>query len=390
MPIAPATIAALRSELPGIGENLYLNHGYSGRSPVGVGERITELQRKWQRMGPGSPPAMAEALAGVEAARAAIAEWVGSAREAVALTPSTSIGLAIVIAGLPWQAGDELLTSDQEHVGLLTPIAAAASRYGLTVREFAANAPDPVAAVRAALTPRTRLVAFSEVLFTNGRLLPVPALAQACHERGALVLVDGAQSVGVLPSRPLESGADFYAGTCHKWLSGPEGTGFLLLAPEHLARGTVHPTVVGYAASDDRPGSLTQAATRYEGSTVSYADFASVPIALDFLRRGGTPDDRYARMVALARDFRARLRDIPGVRLLLEPDEAQQTSLVSWSMDGQKPAQIAARLLDDHCICIRTVPSPPGLRASFHFFNTPEEAERLAEVVRLVGEGVRE
>src|SRR5439155_12702596 len=102
----------------------------------------------------------------------------------------------------------------------------------------------------------------SEVLFTNGRLLPMPAIVPICHEQGVLVLVDGAQSAGVLPVRPLETGADFYAATCHKWLSGPEGTGFLLLAPEHLARRTVHPMVIGYAACGDRPGTLTQSAAR--------------------------------------------------------------------------------------------------------------------------------
>lgn len=384
MPIAAATIAALRRELPGIDENLYLNHGYSGRSPMGVGDLIAELHRRWQRLGPGSPPAVEEALAGVEAARAAIAALAGAAREAVALTPSTSVGLATVMAGLPWQQGDELLTSDQEHSGLLTPVAALAQRHGITVQEFAANAPDPAAAVRDALSPRTRLVAFSQVLFTTGRLLPVSEIVRVCHEHGALVLVDGAQSAGVLPDRPLATGADFYAATCHKWLSGPDGTGFLLVAPGHLARGTVHPTVVGYSAQGDRPGTLTQTAARYEGSTVNYADIAGIPVALDFLRRGGTPEDRYASMLSLARHARARLREIPGVRLLLEPDEAQQTGLVSWSMDVLDPRPVAARLLHDHGICVRTVPSPPGLRASFHFFNTPEEADRLAEAVRRI------
>jgi L-cysteine/cystine lyase len=384
MPIDESTIAALRRELPGVDENLYLNHGYSGRSPVGVGERIAERQRRWQRIGPGSPLAAAEGWDGVEAARTAIAELTGTAREAVALTASTSAGLAIVMAGLPWEPGDELLTSDQEHVGLLTPVAAVASRWGVSVRKFPANAADPVCAISELLTPRTRLLAFSEVLFTSGRVMPVAEIARACREQGVLVLADGAQSAGVMPVRPLESGADFYAATCHKWLSGPEGTGCLLVAPEHLAHGTVHPTVVGYAAAGDRPGTLAQTAARYEGSTLNFADFSAVPVALDFLRRGGAAADRYDRILDLALQFRNRLRELRGARLLLEADEDQRSGLVSWTMEGQDPARVASRLLDEHGICIRTVPAPAALRASFHFFNTAEEVDRLAGALRMM------
>src|SRR5437868_9950924 len=99
MPIADATIASLRSELPGIDENLYLNHGYSGRSPAAVGERIAERQRRWQRIGPGSPAAVDECWGAVEEARDAVAGYFAVPRECVAMTPSTSVGLAIVMAG---------------------------------------------------------------------------------------------------------------------------------------------------------------------------------------------------------------------------------------------------------------------------------------------------
>jgi len=381
MTIAEATIAALRRELPGIDSGLYLNHGYSGRSPHAVGERIAGCQRRWQELGPGSPRAVAECWDAVEAARGAVSALLGVAREAVAMTESTSVGLAIVMAGLAWQPGDELLTSDQEHAGLVNPAAAVAARFSLHRRAFPGDAPDVVAAVEQALTPRTRLVALCEVLYTSGRLLPLEAIARLCHERGALLLVDAAQAAGVLPVRPLAAGVDFYAGTCHKWLSGTEGTGFLVVAPEHLARGTVHPTVIGYAACGSRPGELAATAARYEGSTTNFADFAAVPVALDFLLRAGPEAARHARIVALARHFRVRLRPIPGIRLLLEPDEAQHSGLVSWTMEGRAPEPVVQWLLDEHGICIRSVPNSPALRASFHFFNTFEEADRLANAL---------
>lgn len=384
MTITDDTVAPLRAELPGIEDGLYLNHGYSGRSPRVVGERIAARQQRWQQLGPGSPRAVEECWADVEAARTAVAGLVGAAREAIALTPSTSIGLAIVMAGLRWQPGDELLTGDREHGGLLTPATALALREGVTVRTFSGAAEDQAAAVREALAPRTRLVALSEVLFIDGRRLPIGEIADACHANGTLLLVDGAQSAGVMPVRPLEAGIDFYAATCHKWLSGPEGTGFLVVAPEHLARGTVHPTVVGYAAAGSRTGELSATASRYEGATVNFADFAAVPVALEFLRRGGSEEARHARIVSLACRFRERLREISTARLLLEPDAAQQSGLVAWNLDGHEPERVVARLLEEHGICVRTVPSPRAVRASFHFYNTSGEVDRLAAAVGAV------
>jgi L-cysteine/cystine lyase len=385
--ITDATVAPLRAELPGIDAGLYLNHGYSGRSPRAVDERIVERRQRWQRLGPGCPTAVAESWEAVEAARSAVAGLVGVAREAVAMTPSTSIGLAIVMAGLTWEPGDELLTSDREHSGLLTSAAALAARARVAVRTFPGDTPDPVAAVRQALTPRTRLLALSEVLFIDGRRMPVAAIAENCHQNGTLLLIDGAQSAGMLPVRPLEAGVDFYAATCHKWLSGPEGTGFLVVAPEHLARGTVQPTVVGYSAAGDHPGELAATARRYEGSTTNFADFAAVPVALEFLRRGGSEEARRDRIVALARRFRERLRGIPAARLLLEQDEAQQSGLVAWTLEGYSPERVAARLLAEHQICIRTVPRPHALRACFHFFNTTAEVDRLAGAVASLASG---
>jgi L-cysteine/cystine lyase len=332
---------------------------------------------------------MEECWAGVEAARIAVAGLVGAAREAVALTPSTSVGLAIVMAGLRWQPGDELLISDREHIGLLTPAAALALREGVTVRRFSGAAPDAIAAIQGALTPRTRLLGISEVLFIDGRRLPVAEIAQLCHSNGTLLLVDGAQSAGMLPVRPLEAGIDFYSATCHKWLSGPEGTGFLVVAPEHLARNTVYPTVVGYAATGGHPGELSPTAARYEGSTVNFADFAAVPIALEFLRRGGSEEARHARIVSLARRFRERLREIPTARLLLEADDAQQSGLVSWNLEGHDPERVVARLLDEHGICVRTVPSPRAVRASFHFYNTTGEVDRLAAALHVIAASSR-
>ena len=127
--------------------------------------------------------------------------------------------------------GDEIVTTDNEHAGLLEPLAALTRRYGVVVRVAEAlQSADPLDAIAAQIGPRTKVVALSHVLWANGRILPLREIAEAAHAAGAPLLVDGAQGVGAIDVDPAALGADAYAGPGQKWLCGPNGVGFLWLA----------------------------------------------------------------------------------------------------------------------------------------------------------------
>ena len=163
-----------------------------------------------------------------EELRAEIAALVGVPAAQVALTASTTDGCNIVLAGLALGPGDEVVTTTDEHFGLLGPLHTSGAK--VVVAE-----PDPERIV-AAVTPRTRLVALSHVLWTTGAVLPVHELRAAT---GVPILVDGAQSVGAISVDA--AGLDFYTVSGQKWLCGPEGTGALVVAdPDALRVG--HPS----------------------------------------------------------------------------------------------------------------------------------------------------
>ena len=149
---------------------------------------------------------------------------LGCAASLVALTGSTTDGVNTVLSGLDLRAGDEILTSDEEHPGLLAPLGRARRRHGVNVRVL------PFRELAGEVRSSTRLVACSHVSWVNGKVADIAALRAA----GAPVLLDAAQALGAVPVDVRALGVDFYAASGQKWLCGPEGSGCLYVRPERL------------------------------------------------------------------------------------------------------------------------------------------------------------
>src|SRR5581483_10551183 len=196
---------AARSQFPVLERYAYLNAGTNGplpRSAVDAMERKLAQDRDEGRSG---LPYIEEYIAQRQRLREAFAAVLATSPELVALTDSTTRGCQTVLAGLDLGPEDEVVTTDQEHFGLLWPLQAS----GVQIVKTAADED----ALLAAVTPRTRLVAVSHVLWTTGRKLD---LARLRLPDGPPLLVDGAQSAGAIP--PDLAGADFYTISAQKWL----------------------------------------------------------------------------------------------------------------------------------------------------------------------------
>ena len=219
---------------------------------------------------------------------------------------------------------------------------------------------DPVSAVTTHLQPQTRLVVLSHVLWNTGQVLPLAEIAAGVRQysrgdRPIRILVDAAQSVGLLPLDLGQLGIDFYAFTGHKWWCGPEGVGGLYIHPEALA--SLDPTFIGWRSLDysnsDLP--LVKDARRYEVATSAYPLYAGLRAAIATHQGWGSAADRASKIVSLATYLWENLQQVAGINCLNQT--APRSGLVSFQVELADRAKLVRDLEDRH-FYLRTIVDP--------------------------------
>lgn len=369
--------AALRQHYPAVLRAAYFNTGTYGPYP----QAVVDAMQAWdaRELGDGriGDARYAEQAALEDDARAALARVVNARTEDIALTHCTSDGLNLVVGGLEWEAGDEVIVSDAEHPGLLVPLEFMVQRRGIVVRELPlTDAADPVAMIADALTPKTRLVAISHVLWSTGRVLPIAAIADVVRAHGAFFAVDAAQGPGCVPVDAPALGADAYTISGQKWLCGPSGTGGLYVRPESVDR--LVPAFPGYFTKQKTPDGprLWPGARRFELSTVTHTALAGLVAAIRWREEIGF-EAGHARAMELAGVLRERVAALPNVRDI--PVDAP-SPLVALEIDGHS-AVAAVAALERQGIIVRSIPGTEITRVSVGFWNDEADIDRLVDAL---------
>lgn len=382
--MADGNVAELRRHFPVLGSCVYMNTGTAGPLPLVVGTRMQEVlenQLHHPRIGGDH---FSEVQAVKDSVRKHVAALLGARDTEIALTHNTTEGMNFVTLGVNWTQGDEAVTTNVEHPGALLPLWVVKERYGVTVKT-ADVLRSPGAASEAVMrhvTSRTKLISLSHVSFSTGDVLPVAEIASAAHERGVLVLVDGAQSFGSIPLDMAALGVDFYAVPGQKWLCGPEGTGALWSRQEVISQ--LRTTFASYGTMDgynDTGGMLVKAdGRRFEQGTMQVADLAGQATACDFFV--GTVGQQFAfeRIQRLADSAVSGLSQTPGVEVITSSTD--HAGLVSFRVGDHPPESIVQQLADRH-ILVRSIQRPSAVRLSLGYFNTEDEVEG---VITAVGE----
>jgi selenocysteine lyase/cysteine desulfurase len=323
-----------------------------------------------------SPNNRARLMPEKEQTRKALAEFLRVTPEEIILTRNTSESNNLVSNGLDLRAGDEVVLHVDNHPSNLNAWREKAKRFGYTVVTVEQKNPHPgmqyyVDAFDKAITPRTKLIAFTHLSSTVGDLMPAKALCQLARQRGVLSLLDGAQSFGLLDVNLGDIQPDFYSGSAHKWPCGARECGVLVVhtrAQDRLWPSiySAYPGAVGFSRRFEGFGQ------RDEATMIAFRE------ALAFQTKVGRAAIE-ARARALTTQLMDGLTRLPGVKVWTSPDPALRAAVVSFQPAGLDANALATTLYEKDRVAITTRGGQdrPGLRVSPHFYNSPAEVDRL-------------
>ncbi len=384
----PEKLAAVRAAIPALGAGIYLNTGSAGPIPAETAAAMAEMSTHERDLGRAHPEHFLALVERMAEARAGVAAVLGTDVDAVALTHSTTEGMNLACLLPDWRSDGRVVTSVHDYPGVLGGLYALRDRTGVEI-EFVDAGDDgddarTLAAFDTAIGPGTRLVVLSHVLWTTGAVLPVAAIAAMAHDRGALVVVDGAQAAGAIPFRFDELGVDFYALPAQKWLLGPEGMGALVV--DRAATDRFIPSQAGWFSferADGRGmGDWWSDARRFETTGFHAPSVAGMARSIGWLSMYVGLDFVYRRGAAMALAAAELLTSIPGVTVLT-PRHAM-AALLTFTIEGWPPETAAEELGSRVFAIVRTIPTLRALRISPGFFTTQDELERFAEAVALL------
>lgn len=309
--------------------------------------------------------------------RTELAEYLGCHKDELAITHNATEALSTIASGIDLKPGDEVVMTDQEHPSGRSGWQQKQARYGITLREVKIPLPprDPgqlADLLISAIGPRTRVLFFSGITTTTGLLFPIREICTAARAKGVITVVDAAHMQGQVPMRISEYECDYLAGSPHKWLFAPAGSGLLYVRRENLER--LWPLVVtgGWDDKSLHAGRFM----RYGTNNRSIVEGAIA--GLRFHKEIGS-ERIYQRMHQLARMAFEKARAIPYVEMLTPDDDRMYSAMVTFrfrkTADELKP-------LWDACKKKRIWTTGNPNRVSTHIHTRPSDLDLFFTTVR--------
>jgi selenocysteine lyase/cysteine desulfurase len=331
----------------------------------------------------------------------AAAAYLGGKPEEIALTSSTTMGLALVYNGLRLQPGQEILTTTHDHFVHHESIRLAADRTGASVRKMAlydtgsaASADEMVARLKAAVGAKTRIVGLTWVHSSTGVRLPIKRMAEALgainRGRGpderALLVVDGAHGFGAVDENVADLGCDFFSSGTHKWILAPRGTGLVWAPVANWAM--VRPTIPSFMSDavynawqeGQAPAAPVAACDVSPGGFFAYEHQWAAAEAFAFHGQIGRPRVA-ARIAELNSGIKTGLAAMPHVTLHTPRSPALSAGINCFEVRGIAPEEVVRRLLDRRIVASSSPYKVTYARLSAGIMNTPEEIDRALQAV---------
>jgi selenocysteine lyase/cysteine desulfurase len=308
--------------------------------------------------------------------------------EEIVLTRNTSEANNMVSSGLDLRSGDEVLIFSDNHPSNGNAWIQKGKRFGYTVTTIQQPNPHPgpeyyIDAVTRAISPRTRLLAFTHHTSTVGDVMPAKELCRIARERDVMTLVDGACTLGMVDLDLLDIQPDFYSGSAHKWPCGPKEVGVLFVRARAQSR--IHPSIISaYPGAVGIARTLEAMGQRDEPAIIGFGE------AIKFQTKIGRKVIE-ARSRGLAQGLIAGLKKIDGVQIWTHPDPSRSGAVVTFRPGTLDESKLSAALYkNDRIGCAtRSGTDRPGIRFAPHLYNTMSEVDRaVAAIAKYMRHGV--
>lgn len=317
-----------------------------------------------------------------ETIRTGLAEVFGCDAEEIAITRNASESLEILLMGMDFKSGDEILTSTQDYPRMITTLKQRELREGLKLNLIKVplapqNVNDIASAFEKAITPKTKLILMSHQINLTGQITPVKKVCEMARARGIETIVDGAHAFAQFDFKRDDIGCDYYGTSLHKWLYAPKGTGMLYVKKDKIAK------VWALMASEDK--NKNDIRKFEEIGTHSAAMRLAIGEAILFHNAiGGKRKEE--RLRYLSRYWMNRLKGIPKVGFNTSFDPTQSCAIANFKIDGIDPRELGSYLMAKHKIFTTPIVHPEftGIRITPNVYTTLWELDRFCTIVESV------
>ncbi|MBK9450175.1 MAG: aminotransferase class V-fold PLP-dependent enzyme [Bacteroidetes bacterium] len=362
-----------------LGKQVYLNTGTLGLMPkavmVAVTERLETLSRGNYALD--------------DEVRNAVAKMLNAKASEISLTHNTTEGINIIAAGLKLRKGDELVLTDQEHVGNALPWLHRAKAVGARIRVLqpGKTANETLNRLNDLITRKTRVFALPHITCTDGNVLPAKEIADLARSKGILSFFDGAHGPGMLFPDMQAIGCDFYAACGHKWLCSPAGTGMLYLRESMLE--SVQARMVGaysdtgweLSTSAQTIGPLVPTAHRFDYGTQNATTQAGMKAAIEFMDGIGFEKVR-DRVLSLGNYLQSKLLEYDYVEMLTPTEAQSRGGMIGFRLRGKTMKDFEGSEIPKN-FRVRLVPESGlnSIRISTHIFNNHNDLDNFVAAI---------
>jgi selenocysteine lyase/cysteine desulfurase len=355
-----------------------LNNGYTCPSPRVVHEalkRYLDISNQapvyymWNLLEPN-----------IESVRRKLAVEIGCDAEELAITRNASEALQIAQLGLDLQAGDHVVTTDQDYGRMLDTWDQRVRRDKIAVTKISfpvptTNLSELTSRIERAITPKTKVVHICHITNLTGQLFPVRDIARAARARGIQTIVDGAHAFAHFPFKVSDLECDYYGCSLHKWLLAPVGTGFLYVRRENIAK--LWPLTPAAAAKSDNIRKFEEVGTH------PAANHNAIAEALAFHQAIGV-ERKSARLRYLTDRWVKQVETTPRVKILSSREPNQAWGLANVSLDGVDVSKAYDFLWAKYRIITAPIKHADyqGLRVTPNIYTTLEELDTFAVAIK--------